>query len=389
MRSSVLPAIAIGLLLWGEVLFAQDVLFQQPHLVIENPVGATFHYSNQLPTHPEEPDTERSRAFDNFSLSFPADITEIRFSGAFDGPFKPRSPRTPLDFWIEIYPDDGSGRPALDQIAASWELDAGQAGTDDGTDISSRERSDDIAALGASVVDYRTRSLEPAQLDAGDYWMSIVAIQTFPNPDPITDPINGFFDPAWGWHFGAEGREGDGSFAFDALRGVEEPGASSPYNLSFAILGSEAEVPMVAGDLDGNSIVDAMDIDLLTSRIREGSMDAMFDVNMDGSVNQSDVTSLVEDTIGTFTGDANLDLVVDTRDFLALSRNFNMMGGWSSGDFDGSGTITVQDFLQLSRNFNRSGGMMAATVPEPGGLAAIGLVLLVVGTNRRRRSANG
>ena len=365
---------------------AQDVLFAQPHLTIDDPLGLSFQYSNQLPTHPEELDDARSRAFDNFSLSAPVDVTEIRFSGSFDGPFKPQSPRTPLDFWIEIFPDNGAGQPLLDDVLVSRILDAGQAGTDDGVEVRSQERSDDVGARDASVVDYRTQNLEPVRLDSGDYWMSIVAIQTFPNPDPFEDPVNGFFDPAWGWHFGGSGRDGDGSFAFDAIRASEEPGAQSPYDLSFSLMGSEVVVVTLPGDFDGNSLVDADDIDLLAARLREGTSDPTFDLNMDGSVNRQDLTTLVEETIGTFAGDANLDRAVNVSDFLILSRNFNGAGGWGQGDFDGSGTVAVQDFLQLSQNFNRTTSAIVA-VPEPA--AGHGLFLavagLVLGGRVRRR----
>ena len=54
-------------------------------------------------------------------------------------------------------------------------------------------------------------------------------------------------------------------------------------------------------------------------------------------------------------GDANRDRVVDTRDFLALSSNFNSVDAvWADGDFNGDTIVDVRDFLILSRSFGNA-----------------------------------
>jgi hypothetical protein len=46
-------------------------------------------------------------------------------------------------------------------------------------------------------------------------------------------------------------------------------------------------------------------------------------------------------------GDTNFDGQVEFGDFLTLSDNFGMSGGWADGDFDGNGQVDFPDFLAL------------------------------------------
>ena len=73
-----------------------------------------------------------------------------------------------------------------------------------------------------------------------------------------------------------------------------------------------------------------------------------------------------------------VDGEVSLADFLGLSRNFGLDGGWAAGDFDGSGTVLFPDFLLLSANFGKS-ATAVATVPEPDAalLFLVGLVGLL------------
>ncbi len=117
------------------------------------------------------------------------------------------------------------------------------------------------------------------------------------------------------------------------------------------------------------------DIDLLSTAVREGNNEGVFDLNGDGAVDDVDRTVWVTHVAGTFSGDADLNQNVEFADFLALSSNFGLDGGWAEGNFDGKGNVEFADFLMLSANFGKSATAVAA-VPEPS--AALLLVVGVV-----------
>jgi hypothetical protein len=171
-----------------------------------------------------------------------------------------------------------------------------------------------------------------------------------------------------------------------------------PYSLSnFLFLGDDARSasaeielrsvsitaslgPLLSGDFNHNSILDAADIDLLSTAVRSQSANLMFDLNLDGSVNQADREFWVQSRVGTYFGDADLDGEVQFADFLLLADGFGHVGGWSSGDFDGDGEVRFQDFLILSNNF---GSTSLAVIPEP---PSLWLVCCVVVLAWRRHS---
>jgi hypothetical protein len=91
----------------------------------------------------------------------------------------------------------------------------------------------------------------------------------------------------------------------------------------------------------------------------------------------------------TWTGDTNLDGVVNVTDFNALAADFNGSGKvWQGGDFNYDGIVNAQDFDALARNYGQlappSGVALGTLVPEPCtlGLFAVGLAGVVA---RRRR----
>jgi len=79
-------------------------------------------------------------------------------------------------------------------------------------------------------------------------------------------------------------------------------------------------------------------------------------------------------------GDTNDDGVVDIVDLNNVRNNF---GGTGLGDTDGNGAVDITDLNNVRNNFGATAG--ANAVPEPGGLALLGLGAVVAGWFGRRR----
>lgn len=98
----------------------------------------------------------------------------------------------------------------------------------------------------------------------------------------------------------------------------------------------------------------------------------------------------------TYTGDANLDGMVNAMDFGALAGNFGSATGkiWIQGDFNYDGVVNSLDFAALASNFDLSmptsadASALASFVPEPSLLACAFLALLGAKRNRIARPIN-
>jgi hypothetical protein len=126
------------------------------------------------------------------------------------------------------------------------------------------------------------------------------------------------------------------------------PGAKEVGDLTLML---EASVTAL-GDVDGNGVLDAADIDALFARFR--TADAYADLDDSGLVNQADADTLVHDIFGTQYGDANLDRKVDVIDVLALADSWNGHAGWAGGDFNGDGVVDTLDLLLLASSWGWS-----------------------------------
>jgi hypothetical protein len=85
-------------------------------------------------------------------------------------------------------------------------------------------------------------------------------------------------------------------------------------------------------------------------------------------------------------GDIDGDGTVDFQDFTAFAANYGKTGGWRQGDFDFDRRVEFSDFLKLAENFGSAS--IAATVPEPGGLAMVICVALAAAFGCRRIVGN-
>ncbi len=146
----------------------------------------------------------------------------------------------------------------------------------------------------------------------------------------------------------------------DYVQTITAGGLDIPRSIAFI-----PTIEDLLGDFDGDGVLDAADIDLLSQAVLTNAINGAFDLTGDGILSAEDRTFWVQQIAETSFGDANLNGTVVFADFLAVSRNFGNEGGWASGDFDGNGEIGFPDFLQLSRNFGQSTAAEAISVPEP------------------------
>jgi hypothetical protein len=100
--------------------------------------------------------------------------------------------------------------------------------------------------------------------------------------------------------------------------------------------------------------VDAEDIDFLSAMINRGTTVSAYDLDGNGLVHSSDRMFLVEDILGTFVGDANLDGRVNAADLNVVGVNWRKSGDcllWSDGNFDGDDDIDPSDLNLLGINW--------------------------------------
>lgn len=111
--------------------------------------------------------------------------------------------------------------------------------------------------------------------------------------------------------------------------------------------------PSLLGELSGDSVVDATDIDLLFLELARGTQQSEFDLNADGAVDMTDADELVRNILDTQFGDADLDGDVDFTDFGLLANHFGSTesSGWATGDFDGDRAVSFRDFVLLTNQF--------------------------------------
>ena len=105
------------------------------------------------------------------------------------------------------------------------------------------------------------------------------------------------------------------------------------------------------GDVDQNGLIDAGDIDELAAAIRRNDNQPQFDINKDGTIDLQDHRTLIQDTLKTQAGDANLDGVFDARDliFAMIAGEYqdDKVGnsGWADGDWNGDGEFDSEDLV--------------------------------------------
>ena len=149
----------------------------------------------------------------------------------------------------------------------------------------------------------------------------------------------------------------------------------------------------IPGDFNENGVLDAIDINLLSGQVRQGTNDIAYDLNQDELVNDADRKIWVNDLKFTYFGDSNLDGEFNSSDFVFVFTKVEYEDGiadnstWESGDWNGDGEFDSADFVTaFQANGFEQGPRAAATAmaPEPASSALLicGL-LLCIGFRRR------
>lgn len=142
-----------------------------------------------------------------------------------------------------------------------------------------------------------------------------------------------------------------------------------------------------AGDFNGDGLLDAADIDLLTGAV--GGGDLSFDVDGDGSVTADDRQVWIRDLKGTWVGDSDLNGEFNSADFVAVFQAGKFETGaaasWGEGDWDGNGVFGSGDFVAAFQDggFEQGPRAAVASVPEPAGAALLLVGLTLIGLRRR------
>ena len=123
--------------------------------------------------------------------------------------------------------------------------------------------------------------------------------------------------------------------------------------------------PGTRGDINGDGMVDDLDIDLLYALIGQAATPET-DLSGDNVIDIDDVEVLVHDILNTEFGDANLDGRVDNSDFGIVLGKFGAAGvGWACGDINGDGDVGNSDFGAILGNFGFERTVVAPSRSAP------------------------
>lgn len=139
---------------------------------------------------------------------------------------------------------------------------------------------------------------------------------------------------------------------------------------TFVVFGSQSNEYFDDGDINGDGVVNAEDIDLINDHINTDVFTSRDDLNGDGRVDADDRDVLVRDILSTEYGDGDLDKDVDTKDITSAIINYTGASGmgnsWATGDVDGDGDTDSADLTRMIINFTgaRAGTLARTLVAE-------------------------
>ena len=176
------------------------------------------------------------------------------------------------------------------------------------------------------------------------------------------------------------------AYAFEEATSHRRPPGSTP-----SLPGEVLVATGIKGDFNGDQVLDADDVDELTSRL--GTAVTQFDMNGDEIVDQVDRQSWVLDLARSWFGDANLDGEFNSGDLVAVFQagqyEDTVMdnSGWASGDWDGDGDFTSGDLVVAFQHGGYEQGPRSEmnAVPEPPAFVILMAGLIgFAGASRRR-----
>ena len=130
------------------------------------------------------------------------------------------------------------------------------------------------------------------------------------------------------------------------------PNGSGPLiKMQAPSFGAQNLPPTIAGDLNSNGLLDHQDVELICVAIRANATDPSYDLNNDRLINQADLFHLIEVEFSTSVGDANLDLIFDSSDLVAVFQagtyedNTPESSTWKTGDWNCDGSFQSSDLV--------------------------------------------
>ena len=145
------------------------------------------------------------------------------------------------------------------------------------------------------------------------------------------------------------------------------------------------------GDYNGNGQLDAEDLDLQAVEIAGGQDPPAFDLTGDGLVNEDDRVFWLHDLKGTWVGDADLDGLFDSADFVAVfvegKYETGETAGWVQGDWNADLVFDSGDFVAAFVDGGYEIGPFPGAVqavPEPSAIVLSLLGLIALSGLRRR-----
>ncbi len=148
---------------------------------------------------------------------------------------------------------------------------------------------------------------------------------------------------------------------------------------------------MLRGDITDDGHITADDIDELfaTDASSDTLVNEWHDLTGDGTVDSSDLDELVQEILGTYYGDTDLDGDVDLGDLGMMLGGYGSTSGmgWADGDLDGDAQIGLSDLGKLLGSYGSTGSVGAgapAPTPEPTTMLLLGLGGAALIRRRRR-----
>lgn len=109
------------------------------------------------------------------------------------------------------------------------------------------------------------------------------------------------------------------------------------------------------GDFNRDGRVDGVDLGMVCAAIRAPVPDLQYDLNTDKTLSEADLDVMVEDILYTTAGDANLNGVFDSQDFVlvmqagAYDKPASAETTWEMGDWNCDGRFDSQDLIKAAQ----------------------------------------